>query len=455
MLTAATARLPRRAAPRVSAARPGPLADYYRIPAVVRWSFIGFIGTMPLEAADLPITSSTFSVARLAGLAFFASYIFFYNPLSGKRSLPPLPAALSWFLVYLLIFAANGVFLDAVYFRQFVSIFLTLAQLMLLFWIASSLLRVETLARRALIAFAAGAVICAAGTLVGLPGFATVITSRFGERVTALDFNPNYLAYTMAVAAVILIDTGLEAKPRFGWMKGLWIAPVLPLLALMVRTGSRTGVAAFAIGFIACMLPNRKSRRRLIVIFLSVVVVASLIYLVLQHPTVLSRFEQSYQGNLAGRQNIIPASVDMILQQPVLGWQPVAYWEELARRVGQVWGVRDAHNLVFHLLLEVGFLGAVPFLIGLWLCVIGAWKARAGKFGNLPFALLAMTLSANLTHTYLGRKPQWLILAFAAAAAATAVQRSAAARYLIRHPLRSSARAAGNLFPANARQRQF
>jgi O-antigen ligase len=453
MLTAAAAQFPQRGASRVGGARPTPLADYYRIPAIVRWSFIGFVGTMPLEAADLPIASSTFSVARLSGLVFFACYLFFYNPLSGKRPFPPVPAPLSWFLVYLFIFAANGIFLDPTYYRQFISIFLTLVQLMLLFWIASSLMRVEALARRALIAFAAGAVICAVGTLVGLPGFATVITSRVGERITAMDFNPNYLAYTMAVAAVILIATALETKARHAWMKGLWMVPVLPLLALMVRSGSRTGLAAFAIGFVACVLPNRQSRRRLIVIFLSVVVVASLIYLVLQHSTLLSRFQQSYEGNLAGRQLIIPASFDMILQQPLLGWQPVAYGEELARRVGKIGGLKDAHNLMFHLLLEVGLLGAVPFFVGLWLCLTGAWKARAGKYGNLPFALLAMTLSANLTHTYLGRKPQWLILAFAVAAAATAVQRTAAARYLIRHPLRSSARAAGQLIPANARQR--
>lgn len=452
MLTAAARLQARRL--RVAETSPDPLADYYRIPAIVRWSFIGFVGTMPLEAAELPIVS-TFSIARLSGLAFFACYLFFHNPLSGKRPFPPVPAPLLWFLVYLAIFAANGIFLDAVYYRQFLSIFFTLAQLVLLFWIASSLLRSEALARRALLAFAFGAVVCAVGTLAGLPGFATVLASRVGDRVTAMNFNPNYLAYTMALAAVILINTALESKARQAWMKGLWIAPVLPLLAMMVRTGSRTGVAAFAVGFLVCILPNRQARRRLIAVFLSVVVVAALIYLVLRHPTVLSRFEQSYQGNLAGRQLIIPASLDMILQQPVLGWQPVAYWEELGRRLGQVWGARDAHNLFFHLLLEVGLLGAVPFFIGLWLCFAGAWKARAGKLGNLPFALLAMTLSANLTHTYLGRKPQWLILAFAAAAAVTVAQRTAAARYLIRRPLRASARAAGNLFPANVRPRQF
>ena len=451
MLTGA-ARFARRGVARAFEARSDSLSDYYRIPAVVRWSFIGFVGAMPLEAADVAIASSTFSVARLSGLLFFACYLFFHNPLSGKRPLPPGSSPLSWFLVYLLVFAANGIFLDGIHYRQFVSIFLTLVQLMLLFWISSSLLRVETLARRALLAFAFGAVICAVGTLAGVPGFATTITSRVGERITAMDFNPNYLAYTMALAAVILIGTALEIKVRYPWMKALLIAPVLPLLAIMVRSGSRTGLAVFAIGFAACMLPNRQSGRRIMVIFLSVFVTAALIYLVLQHPTVLSRFEQGYAGDLAGRQLIIPASLDMILQQPVFGWQPVAYWEELARRVGQVWGVKDAHNLFFHLLLEVGLLGAVPFVIGLWLCFAGAWKARGGKFGNLPFALLAMTLSANLTHTYLARKPQWLILAFAVAAAATAVQRTAAARYLIRRPLRPSARAGGNLFPAKLRQ---
>jgi O-antigen ligase len=145
-----------------------------------------------------------------------------------------------------------------------------------------------------------------------------------------------------------------------------------------------------------------------------------MVALVSQHQTVLSRFEEGTAGNLAGRQVIIPASLKMIIERPLFGWQPVAYWEELGHRIGNIWSVRDAHNLLLHLLLEVGLLGAIPFLIGLAICVLGAWKARTGKFGNLPFALLMMTLAANLTHTYLARKPQWLILALAVAAAKTA-----------------------------------
>lgn len=434
MLNVAINRFQPRGVARSTTAKRIAAPEYDQIPRLVQWSFIAFAAVLPFEAANLAFTSSTFSLAKLPGVAFFACYFFYYNPLSGKRPFPSGSAPLHWFLVYLLVFTAHGLFLKSFYLGQFVAVFLTLAQLLLLFWIASSLLRVETFARRVLLAFAFGASFCALGTLLNVPGFSTAIESRLGERITALDFNPNYLAYVMALGAVVLISTALNTR---SWSKWFFIAPVLPLLAVIVRTGSRTGVAVFAIGFAACLLPSRQSRNRFSVILLFVFVTAALAYLVMQNRIVLTRFEESYAGNLAGRQLIIPASLEMISERPVFGWQPVAYWEELGRRVGQTWGVKDAHNLFFHLLLEVGVIGAVPFVIGLALCLVGAWKARAGTFGNLPFALLITTLSANLTQTYLTRKPQWLILALAVAAMAAARQ-TKAERYLIRRPLRLS-----------------
>jgi O-antigen ligase len=452
MLTVAAAQVPRRRLSTVPGAEAGALAEYRRIPRAVRWSFIAFAAAMPFEATEFAFNTSAISVARVTGLLFIASYLFYYNPLSGKRSLPPGSAALSWFLVYLLVFIVNGLFLDAFYYRQFVSILFTLSQLYCLFWISSSLLRAELLARRALLGFAAGAVLCAGAALLHLPGFATVLESRVGERLTVMDANPNYVAYTMAVAAVIFIGTAMPMKLRYSWMKVLVLAPVLPLLAFMVQSGSRTALAAFAIGLAAFMFPNRHSRGRLLVVFLAVFIAAALVYMLLQHPTVLTRFEDTFSGNLAGRQIIIPASLDMIFERPLLGWQPVAYWQELGRRVGQIWGARDAHNLLFHLLLEVGLVGTVPFLIGLWLCMAGAWRARNGKLGTLPFALLAMTLSANLSHTYLARKPQWLILGLAVAAAASVARRSVAARYLVRRPLQPG-RAARTMLVSNGRPR--
>jgi hypothetical protein len=66
-----------------------------------------------------------------------------------------------------------------------------------------------------------------------------------------------------------------------------------------------------------------------------------------------------------------------------------------------------------------------------------------------------MTLSANLTHTYLGRKPQWLILALAVAAAA-AIPTTKSARLPVRQPLRAPSRALGGpILVGQVRRREF
>lgn len=396
-----------------------------KVPAIVRWSFIAFVATLPFEAADLGFTSSSFSLAKLSGLTFFVCYFFYYNAVSGKRSCPPISTPLWCFLAYTAVYVVHGLFLNQAYIGQFISILVTLVQLMLLFWISCSLLQNETLARGALTTFAFAAVLSALGTLLHVPGFSMVIDSRIGARVTSLDFNPNVLAFSMALAAVILAGLALDIHVRKPWQRWILMGSILPLLAVIVRTGSRAGLASFAIGFLTYLLPRRQSQRRLSLVAMGILVAGALGYLVIQSPTALTRLHQSYSGNLSGRQVIIPASLGMVREQPFLGWQPVAYWEELARRVGQIWGAKDAHNLVFHLLLEVGLVGAVPFLVGLFLCARLAWAARSGSLGLLPLALILAALSANVTHTYLTRKPQWLVLALAVAAGTTAQKRSA------------------------------
>jgi O-antigen ligase len=172
-------------------------------------------------------------------------------------------------------------------------------------------------------------------------------------------------------------------------------------------------------------------------LLLVMLVAGAMTYLVVRYPTVVSRFEEASAGDLAGRQKIIPAALEMIAERPILGWKPIIYWEELGRRTGRVFAFRDAHNLILHLMLEVGVLGAAPFLLGVALCVSAAWRARGQMVGVLPFALLMTALSSNLSLTYIARKPQWLIFALAvAAASATRGKKIAHSPYIVRRPLR-------------------
>ena len=108
----------------------------------------------------------------------------------------------------------------------------------------------------------------------------------------------------------------------------------------------------------------------------------------------------------------------MFRERPLFGWGPYEFQVELGRRQGTIFGQKDAHNLYTHLLMEVGLVGAAPFMIGLWLCARGAWRARQGSFGLLPFALLVTALASNLTGTDLALKQFWLVLAIAVSAGA-------------------------------------
>jgi O-antigen ligase len=162
---------------------------------------------------------------------------------------------------------------------------------------------------------------------------------------------------------------------------------------------------------------------------------------VVNSPAASQRWHETFhEGKLAGREKIIPAALGMVAERPMFGWQPVRFQYELGRRVaeGYYTGTKDAHNLFFHLLLEVGVVGTVPFLIGLWWCGQGAWRARAENFGLLALALFLAVMAASMTHTDLVRKPFWLVLALTSAAASGGSM-SRSGMLLIRQPLGSGA----------------
>jgi O-antigen ligase len=183
---------------------------------------------------------------------------------------------------------------------------------------------------------------------------------------------------------------------------------LLPLTA-MVYTGSRGGMTAFVTGVVLYALPYRASKRKMTAILGVAIAVVGIIYAVVGNESTLSRWKRTYEtGNMAGREAIFAAAVDMIIEKPLLGWGPIAFEYELGPRVGQPY--RDAHNLYLHLLMEGGLFGAMPFLIGLSLCVRAAWTARVCSLGLLPLVWLVTMLVANMSGTWLTAKLLWFVL---------------------------------------------
>jgi O-antigen ligase len=329
------------------------------------------------------------------------------------------------------VYVLSGLFIPDQFVGSFITPLQTLIQLLVFCWIGFPLLQEEKLTRHTGLTFAIATLLLAIGTLLGLPGFSG---TSHGERLTSSAFsNPNGLALIMALGAQALIGLGIEQTPRNIWMRVTFMATSLFPLAATVYTGSRGGIIASVTGVALYALPYCKSKRRMAALLGVTIAVAGVVYIAINDRSTLSRLERTYEtGDTAGRDKILAASIEMISEKPLLGWQPTVYSSELGRRTNSPYGVRDPHNLFLHLLLEVGLLGATFFFIGLGLCVRAAWKARVHSLGLLPLVWLVTMLVASMSGTVLTMKALWLVLTLSLASGASTVKQYKVKNLIIR-----------------------
>jgi O-antigen ligase len=352
--------------------------------------------------------------ARPLGMLFFAIYCFYYNPLLAAWPAPS--RACWWFLAYATIYILNGLFLpEELVFNSFIRLF-TFLQLILFFWVAGDLCKDERIMLQVLWMYAIASSVLAVGMLLQLPAFQPTSMDVGGEPERASVLGLGNALPTMFALAIVTL-AGLCLHPAYMlFTRLLWACLALPILVALVKTGGRAGMASLLIGFLVYLAPHWRSQRRLCALLLALLGVAATIYFIMNSPGAERRWQETYEGNLAARENIAPAALKMFLERPLLGWQPIICGRELGRRLG-VYN-RDAHNLFLQLLLEVGLVGTVPFLMGLWRCAQTAWQARTGRLGMLPLALLITVLAAAMAHTFLVHKWFWLILVCAASSLA-------------------------------------
>jgi O-antigen ligase len=223
----------------------------------------------------------------------------------------------------------------------------------------------------------------------------------------------------MTVALIILIYTTIR-NYKDTFRKIFLAALALPILVAMVSTGSRGAVVAFIAGAFVYLMPYYKTTKGAIsAAVLAVTCVVAVVYIIADNAELVARWQEAYYDrNFSERENIFGATMEMVSERPIFGWGPIAATYQLGF-LGGGWDPMDTHNLFLYLLAEVGLVGIIPFLVGLYYCFRSAWKARHGNMGLLPLALLVTTLFGNLSGNNLLWKPQWLVLALATASGST------------------------------------
>src|SRR5437762_7798262 len=72
-------------------------------PNIVRWAFLLFVFTIPFEPVDIEVIFGASSLARIAGLLFFSTCLF-YSKVCFRRP----PQALWWFTGYISVYVLSG-----------------------------------------------------------------------------------------------------------------------------------------------------------------------------------------------------------------------------------------------------------------------------------------------------------------------------------------------------------
>ncbi len=386
---------------------------------LVRWAFYLFVFSIPFEypGRSIPIETTT-----LTGCLFLLATFLQPRVCYGRR-----PPALFWFGTYLYMFLVAFVASGGAYPRETTKTFLTLLMLVLIFWASYNLLLHEGVARTALWALGTACVILALMTVASVMTSVDPDSEDEMRRATVLGQNANRAAKILTGGLLALI--GLTyARERSLLRPRVLVWPLVALIGLaIIKGGSRGGLLALAVGLWTFTWAGKTIKIKVRNAVVALLVMGLLVGVASQSPLIRRRVELTQQGNLAGREAIFPAAARMFMERPLTGWGAANHYE-LASRLPPRHAVRyirrDTHNLVLEIVTAAGILGAVPFLIALWLGVRAAWAARVGPWGILPFTMLAALLTGDMSGNYIALKLHWLVLAFALASGSLVMRRA-------------------------------
>lgn len=373
---------------------------------LIRYAFYAFVVSIPFETASLELASIVGSLPKAMGIAFLGAAL-----LQPRICFTTPPGAFWCFAGYIFVYVILGISQKASYTAPIIERLLTLIQMLILMWVSYSLFKYPQICKGALLAFV---VSCTIVSVLQISGVATVKIAQGRSSMFADNANTVGANLSLALIALVGIAYGrMKVDKRMALFAGACFAVIG---IAIVMTGSRGALLGLLAGLAVLIIKEGGGGIKLKVGLVAVLAIAFLVWASYTDEAMRTRWENTlYKGSLAKREEIIPQAWAMFLEKPVLGWGPVAHYVELGYRFSET--SKDTHNLYLWVLTETGLLGSIPFFAGLWLSVKAAWRARSGREGSLPMAMLVCLLTVNMAATWHNRKMFWLTMAYVLASA--------------------------------------
>src|SRR3989454_1026776 len=318
--------------------------------------------------------------------AMTAALFLLTSPLALRACYGTLPGPLVSFGVFLWVFAVSTLVQGWVILGDVRHFFLVLLEALLVCWASVNLLARERVGTVALWCFVCSSVARAVLPMVGV-GRTSYTVWTGGERVTAFGQNANFSAILLSAGLVTLLGLtyGKRGTPR--WVRLLaWPMGALIGVAI-VDTGSRGGLLALGAGLLAFVFtPAGSLKVRLRNTAVATLAIGLLTATALHTAVMRNRFEATTEtGSMAGREQLFPSLVDMFLERPFAGWGPINnQYEVAARTTDLAKEPRGRDDPLLGVLTAEGLVGAVPFLLRLGGCRVGALPGRACPYRRGP-----------------------------------------------------------------------
>ena len=364
-----------------------------------------YVFSLPLETPvrAIPVEVHTASGALLLFAAFAQPKVAFARP----------HPAFWCFATYLYAYICLGVLTDHVgeWLKETVGFF----QVLLIFWVSSSLMRWSHVTTGVLTSFIVSCVMLAALQRLGVTASVAEVNA-VAQRMTALGQNPNTFAHNLSIGMLALAGLAYGSERLGRWLQpAAWVS--LGLLAVVIMpTAARGALLSLVVGLSLIVLSRAKPSVRLRNAVVSLVLLCGVGVAAYRSDPMRNRFlTASETVDLAQREQLFPAAWQMTLESPFVGWGPINNRYELERHVPRAeLPFREAHNLVLELLTQTGIVGAFPFLLGVGLCMRAAWVGRLGPHGIIPTTVMVSSLIALMATSGLYTKMYWFAYALAA-----------------------------------------
>ena len=232
----------------------------------------------------------------------------------------------------------NGFFLHRDSLTVFFPRFLTMAQLVVFFWIASDLLRDEGLARKALLTYALSTSAVALGMIVGLTGIVRDLQDQRRSKNVIDGVQPEHSVGPDSPGCADPDGFVPHRASACDLQEGLARSPGAARIPALVSTGSRNGIVIFVLGFLVYLLPSRRYRGKPTVPILAMLAIVAIGYFVSQNSTILTRLQQTYEtGGPSGRLGIYTEAIGDDFREALFGWRPCSSgmsWEDVCTGFG-------------------------------------------------------------------------------------------------------------------------